>query len=155
MHNPILTTRKTSTGKLISDLISAGIGIAVAFWLFKQIHKLESRWMFSEANTIEKLASVILVITLIDFLYHLMQFKTYADVYQERIVGKGIQKIALQSFDLRFDQIVDISRSKGFLNIESGNSVFLMVNTAGGSYKIVTKPDRANEIVEFYRKNKR
>lgn len=132
MNNPILTTRKTSTEKFIGDLISAVIFVIIGLWF---------SWPF-------------LLLALIDFLYHWMQFNTYADVYQDRIIGKGMQKIAQQSFDLRFDQIVDMSQSKGFLNLGSGNGVFLVINTAGGSYQIVTKPDRANEIMEFYRKKK-
>lgn len=156
MNNPILTTRKTSTGKFVANLFGDGIGVAIAIWCFKQVDKLERYWKFSEAKAIEKLAIVMLMLSAVEFLYHLMLFSTYADVYEDRIAGKGIEKFVVQStFDLRFDQIVSISQNKGFLNTKSDKNAFLMINTAAGSYKISTTAERANEIMEFYLKNKR
>lgn len=164
MNNPILTTRKTSNGKFIKDRIGIVIGIVVGFFIsryfFNMAEKAEELWRFSDARDIRSagvsLIIAIIVISALEFVYYYMQFQTYADVYQDRIVGKGMEKIVMQSsFDLRFDQIVDISQNNGFLNVGSGKSVFLVIKTAGGSYQISTTSDRAKEIMEFYRKNKR
>ena len=75
---------------------------------------------------------------------------TIAEVSNGTISGKGLQGISVKSFQLRFDQVSSITTSKGFLNIETGNGAYLIVNTTSGNYKVITSPKRANEIMELF-----
>lgn len=61
-----------------------------------------------------------------------------------------MQGIQSKTFALRYEQILDISSSRGFLNLESGSGVFLVINTPAGSYKIITNKAKEKEILEFY-----
>lgn len=164
MNDMLLTTRNTSKGKFISDMIGVGIGFIVLFCLalynFSMADKAEDLWKFSAAEDLRSagvaLMFVAFVGSILEFAYYFLHFQTYADVYQDRIVGKGIEKFVVQaSFDLRFDQIMDVSQNKGFLNAGAGKNAFLVINTTGGSYKISTTAQRADEIMAFFQQHRR
>ena len=91
-----------------------------------------------------------MLFAVLGIVYHAMVSRTYADLYPNRIVGSGMQGIQTKSFNLRFDQIVGISVSQGFLNLEANPGAFLIVNTSAGDYKVITTKARANEMVEYY-----
>lgn len=162
MNHTIFTTRNTSKGRFVQNMIGVAISTIFLYWcamrMAKTADELERLWRFSEAESVGTSAIMLIVVAtvsaVLETLYHMMHFKSHADVYQDRIVGKGIQKIALQDFDLRLDQIVDISQTKGFLNVGKDKNTFLVINTASGGYKISTTVDCASQIMEFYRKNK-
>lgn len=150
-RRPVLTTRKTCKSYLVGQLISDGLFIAVAVLAFVQADKLiRSYWYKSEGQTLQTCGFLLLFLALMSAVYHIMVSRTYADLCENRISGSGMQKIQTKSFDLKFDQIVGISVSKGFLNIEAGNGAFLIINTSAGAYKVVTTAARAKEIAEYY-----
>lgn len=162
MNHTILTTRNTTKkwffSKRISVAIEAGVGVLIMMWLFKKADELESVWRFSDANEVGSLAVqlgfVTLVIVVLEAAYYYMQYTSYADVYQDRIAGKGMQTLMLKDFDLRFDQIVNISQNNGFLSAGTEKNVFLEINTVGGNYKIRTTADCAREIMEFFQRTR-
>ena len=154
MNQPVLSSRSTSGANLLSGFLSLGIDFVVFFWLGSLADKMEESWKFSEAEDTRTMAIILLGVGLVYFVYNVMQSKTYADVYPDRICGKGLQNFMLKEYDLRFDQIVEISQSKGFLNCGTGSGVYLVVTTMGGKYNILTKPACAKEIMEYFQSHR-
>ena len=135
MNNPIITTQKTSSRYLASQLIYDVLFIFIGiYFMAKGLSAFCTFLIFGGLSA----------------LYHAMVSSAYVDIYADRIEGKGMQKVAMQSINLRFDQITDISTSRGFMNLEAtGMNEFLVINTSAGSYKIITTSARAKEIVDF------
>lgn len=149
---PILTTRKTNLLYMITELLSDGIitvGLA-SFFLIRAEELYASYWYRSEGETLQRVGFIVLFFGLLSICYHAMVSRTYVDIFGDHISGSGMQGIQCKSFELRFDQIVDLSVSKGFLNLESCGGAFLVINTAAGNYKIITTDARAKEIVGYY-----
>lgn len=149
--HPISTTRKTSKKYLIGKLIEDACYVGISIFLFIRADKLiDSYWYRSDGENVLKAGFILLFIGALSLIYHAMVSTTYVDLFEDRIVGTGMQKIQIKSFSLRFDQICGISVSKGFLNVESGSGVFLVINTLAGDYKVITTAKYANEIAEYY-----
>lgn len=148
----ILTTRKTNLVYLIPNLVVDILidGGAAGFFFMRGMELYASYWYRSEGETLQKIATIFFLLGVLSGIYHVMVSRTYADVFEDRITGIGMQGVQCKSFELRFDQIVGISVSKGILNIESGGGVFLVINTSAGSYKIITTEARAKEILKYY-----
>lgn len=150
-RQPVLTTRKTHMAYWASQVLGDSLFIGLATFCFIRAGELiESYWYRSDGEKIQTLGFVFAVVGILSLMYHAMVIRTYADLHENRITGSGMQGIQTKSFNLRFDQIAGISISKGFLNLEAGGGVFLIINTSAGDYKIVTTNARANEIVEYY-----
>lgn len=149
---PVLTTRKTNIGYLILDLGGNIIvdGILAAFCFIRGEELYETYWYRSEGTALQNLGIVIFILAILSGIYHAMVARTYVDIFEDRIVGNGMQGIQCKSFILRYDQISDISVSKGFLNLESGSGTFLVINTPAGNYKIITSKARAEEIAAYF-----
>ena len=148
---PISTTRKTSIGYLVGQMIGDGFFVGLSVFFFIRAGELiDSYWYRSDGEKLQTVGFIFLIIGMLSMIYHAMVSRTYADLYEDRISGSGMQGIQNKSFSLRFNQIVDISISKGFLNLEAGGGAFLIINTSAGDYKIITTPARADEIVEYY-----
>lgn len=150
-RQPVLTTRKTHMAYWVSQVLGDSLFIGLAVFCFIRAGELiESYWYRSDGEKMQTLGFVFAVVGILSLMYHAMVIRTYADLHENRITGSGMQGIQTKSFNLRFDQIAGISVSKGFLNLEAGGGVFLIINTSAGAYKIVTTNARANEIVEYY-----
>lgn len=148
---PISTTRKTSIGYLVGQMIGDGCFVGLSVFFFIRAGELiESYWYRSQGATLRTAGIVCLLLGVLSACYHVMVSRTYADIFEDRISGSGMQGIQNKSFSLRFDQIVGVSVSKGFLNLEAGGGAFLIINTSAGDYKIITTAERANEIAEYY-----
>lgn len=145
------TTRKTSTGyaisQLLGDLVLIGIG---GFALVRGADLIGSYWYRDEGRALQMLGYFFLFDAVLSALYHGIVSRTYMDIFEDRIIGSGMQGIQSKSFNLRFDQIVGISSSKGFLNIESAGGTFLVINTVAGNYKVITTEARAREVLDFF-----
>lgn len=150
-RRPIFTTRKTSKSYLVWELTSDVVPAVFAVFMFEKADKLiRSYWYKNEGQTLQTVGFLLIFFAILSAIYHVMVSRTYADLFENRISGSGMQKIQAKSFDLKFDQIVGISVSKGFMNIEAGNGAFLIINTSAGDYKVVTTAARAKEIAEYY-----
>lgn len=150
-RRPILTTRKTSALYLRVQMVidSVFIGFAVLF-LLRGAELIDSFWYREEGEKLQMVGYACFVAWFLAVSYHMMISRTYLDLFNGRISGMGMQGIQCKSFELRFDQIVGLSVSKGFLGLESGAGSFVIVNTIAGEYKIITTNARANEIMECY-----
>ncbi len=147
----LVTTKKTNTGYLVSNMLGDGLflGLAVFFYM-RGTDLVDSYWYRKDGEAVLTLALALAMCGFLSLLYHVMVSRAYADVFTDRIVGMGMQGIQCKSFDLRWNQITGISISKGFLNIESGGGVFLIINTSAGNYKIITTEVRAKKVTEIY-----
>ena len=151
-RRPVLTTRKTNTGYVVAQiLLGDGLFFCLALYFFARGNELMgSYWNRSDGEALLTGGYIFMLFAVLGIVYHAMVSRTYADLYPNRIVGSGMQGIQTKSFNLRFDQIVGISVSQGFLNLEANPGAFLIVNTSAGDYKIITTKARANEMVEYY-----
>lgn len=140
MNNVKLTTKKTGMTHLIVGIIESLVFAGIGFYCLRSVDVLKAAWKMGAADTANTAGSLFLLIAFINLMYALLVNASYADVYGDKIVGKGIQMIALKDFDLNFNQISDISCSGQFLSI----------NTPAGKYKVVTNASRAKEIFEYY-----
>lgn len=149
MEHHILSTkgagRKYLVSKLIGDIIFAGIG----FFFLSKVETLQNNWQFSLAETASKSATVFFLLALLFATYHIMIATTVAELYDDKIVGKGLQKIMLKDFHLRFEQITEIATTKGVL-METATCVFLAINTASGEYKVLATPEAAAKIRDHF-----
>ena len=148
----ILTTRKTNLSYLIPNLVVDFLidGGLAGFFYMRGAELYASYWYRSEGEALQKLSAMFFLLAVLSAVYHIMVSRTYANVFEDRITGSGMQGIQCKSFDLRLDQIADLSTSKGILNLETGACVYLVINTPAGNYKIITTEARANEIIEYY-----
>lgn len=146
------TTRKTQMGYLVPNLVTDILlyGVIAGIGFSKGAELYASFWYRSEGESLQRAAGLFLLIGMLSAIYHVMVSKTYVDFFEDRIVGAGMQGIQSKTFALRYEQILDISSSRGFLNLESGSGVFLVINTPAGSYKIITNKAKEKEILEFY-----
>ena len=71
--------------------------------------------------------------------------ESYADIYDERIVGTGIQNLSVLDFNFRFDQIINIST-------ENAN---IYIYTNSGKYQIVSNKETAMSVFNYYHTNKK
>lgn len=153
MKSPITTTQKTSSRYLISQLLGDSIFAIIGIFFLSRVDTLRSQWRFDLVESAQVTAIVFFIVAFLSAIYHVMVSKTYVNVYADMIEGKGMQKVAMQSINLRFDQITGISTSRGFMNLEAtGLNEFLVINTAAGNYKIITTSERTKEIIEFFNK---
>ena len=152
---PLFTTRNTGKGYLIPRLLSDILGnsiLAVSCFV-KGAELYSTYWYRSKGNALHVLGVLLVASGILSAVYHIMVYRTYADVFADRIVGSGMQGIQCKEFILRIDQINDISISRGFLNIEAGGGkygVFLVINSVAGKYRIMTTEARAREILEQF-----
>lgn len=149
---PILTTRKTSKVYLISQLVGDilfGGGLS-GYLLMRGVELCESFWYRSEGEKLISIGFVFFFLSALAACYHIIVSRTYADIYENRFSGSGMQGVQYKSFDLRSEKIEGVSISRGFLNLESSGGVFLVINTAAGNYKIITTEARAKEILNYY-----
>lgn len=151
-RKPAFTTQKTNAaylgGQLISDIFFLGLSV---FFFIRGNKLIDSYWHRSDGEAVLQLAGAIFLVGFLSLIYHIMVSRTYADCFDNRITGSGMQGIQTKSFSLRIDQIVGVSVSHGFLNLEApGKAAFVIINTIAGTYKVITTNERANEIAEYY-----
>ena len=80
------------------------------------------------------------IFAIVNFLIKLSFSTSYANVYADKIIGKGIQQFVIKDFNLNYKQIIDISYT--------GRAI--RISTAGGEYKIISNTQKAKEIFDYY-----
>ena len=144
MGEILFTTKKTNMAYLIYGIIESLIFAGIGIYFLSLRDNLISAWNYSAAETMQTCSTVFLILAAVNVMYKAMSSATFADVYNDKIVGKGIQKLAFKEFDLDYQQISDISVSHNYLSI----------NTAAGTYKVVASQARSKEIFAFYNHKK-
>lgn len=151
-HRLIATTRKTSNIYLVPNLVTdVLVNIILAYALFVYGDKLSASFWPSYRQMGALLTGfgyIQLIEMIVSMCYHTVVSRAYLDIFEDHISGLGLQGIQCKQFNLRLDQITGIDATRGFLNIESGSGIFLLVHTRTGNYKIITTQEKANEILE-------
>lgn len=152
MGNKIMSTKDSAKGYLTSMIISALFDVVMFVILLKLADYARTIWRFSMAKSITGIAWIVLVASLLMLLSMAMLYATYVNIYQDGIDGKGRRGMSNDSFYLRWDQVTNISCSRGRWGLESGGtSMILLVSTLSGDYKIVASVNAAEEVVRHYR----
>lgn len=148
MNKPILTTEGTNKMMKISAIISATAAVAVAFFIFNffqdQLGDLPS---YAQELYLEKAAGLIILevvlcgLLLIYAAYQWATCRSYVNVYEDRLEGKGIQNIyQIVDFSLSYDKIVNVTCM----------NMYVYIHTAAGKYKIVTNINTAKAVYNYY-----
>ena len=69
--------------------------------------------------------------------------RTYIKIYADKVEGVGMQGSRVASFNLQYSQINSISNEKDWIHI----------HTAVGSFKVLTKRELSNQIVNYFNSN--
>lgn len=136
MNRIVMTTKKTNLAFLVSSLISSLLFVGVGIYLMN----LSDQTWGQNAATLQTGAVTIWIVTLVYTLVEISFATSYADVYEDRIVGKGIQQFFVREFNLDYGQITDVSCTGGRL----------FISTPGGKYKIITNVAKAKEVFDYY-----
>ena len=155
MNKETLTTKGSGSSYLMSQLFSDLLFVVAGIFCARSVGTLQSQWEFEAAKAMSTFSMICFAVAFLSILYHIMVFQSVAEIDEYEVKGKGMQGISAKSFSVHFDQISDISISKGFLNIETGKCVYLIINTATGNYKVITTPEKAKQFVEYFHNNRK
>lgn len=152
MRSRILSTRNTSkTYILFNTLFPIILYGFIIFWLLNKAQALsDSYWHRDKAGSLIYCAILFAIVALIQIIYHGIVGRTYLDVYEGRIRGTGMCKLQMQSFDLKWEQVVSLTTSTGSLLDSASPGMYLIVSTSAANYKVITTKDRAEEIAAYY-----
>lgn len=136
MNRIVMTTKKTNIVFLVISLLTSLAFVFLGVFLMD----LSDQTWGQNAATLKTTAIIAWVMSLIYLLVDISFATSYADVYEDRIVGKGIQQLVVRDFNLDYGQITDISCT--------GRNLY--ISTPGGKYKIITNAPKAKEVFDYY-----
>ncbi len=144
MKRVIISTKKSNTAFLIigvtGALVFAGAGMYFSSYVSKMNPYMAA---FSKtASTASTCATLLYIVAFVEFLWTILSAMSYADVYEDKIVGKGLEKFNLRDFHLDYSQITDVSYS----------GLNLFISTTSGKYKIITNAVKAKQVFDYYNK---
>ena len=143
MNDLIFTTEGSNKGLTAAEIASSVISLILGLF---------SGCMFFALKEIANSGGVyiLLVVAICCLLFGFVRLgrassrsRTYVKVYSDRVEGVGIQGSSVASFNVTYSQVNSISSENDFLHI----------HTNVGTYKIITKRDIANNIVNYYNSN--
>lgn len=140
MNNVIMTTKNTNTARrntgIVSSVLTVLIGIfAIAFYCYA------SEYTYSDSIIFLLLLGLFLIGDgIIMTAIHCINGSTYVDVYKDRFVGKGMQNLNSLNFNVKIEEISNIS-VQGF---------WIHIHANGGIYKVMTDKKTATEIFNYY-----
>ena len=140
MNNVIMSTQNTNTARrnagIVSSVLTILIGIfVVAFYCYANEHTYSDSVIFLLFLGLFLIGDGIIMTAI-----HCINGSTYVDVCKDRFVGKGIQNLNSQSFNIKLEQISNVS-VQGF---------WIHIHTSSGIYKVMTDKKTATEIFNYY-----
>ncbi len=146
MNRVVITTKKSNKAYLIAGILVAVLFAGFAMYLNSYIGNMSSfELAFSKtASSISTCVTILYIVAFVELMWTILCAMSYADVYEDKIVGKGMEKLNLRDFHLDYSQITDISYS----------GLNLYISTVGGKYKIITNAVKAKEVFNYYNKVK-
>ena len=140
MNNVIKSTQNTNTARrnagIVSSVLTILIGIfVVAFYCYANERTYSDSVIFLLLLGLFLIGDGIVMTAI-----HCINGSTYVDVCKDRFVGKGIQNLNSQNFNIKIEQISNIS-VQGF---------WIHIHTSSGIYKIMTDKKTATEIFNYY-----
>lgn len=141
------TTKKTNTTSFILGLIFTAIIAYFAFYCHSLAEKAASLWQRNNEETLRTVSTVLFVFAGAELLSTILGFCSVANVSEKNISGYGLiyYGYALTSFNLPFDQIIDMSMSMNKLRIK----------TASKTYDVITSPDCGQKIIRYFHDSKK
>ena len=140
MNNVIMSTKNTNTSRrnagIVSAVLTILIGIVtVAFYCYANERTYSNSIIFLLLLGLFFIGDGIVMTAI-----HCINGSTYVDVCKDRFVGKGIQNLNSQSFNIKIEQIINIS-VQGF---------WIHIHTSSGIYKVMTDKNTATKIFNYY-----
>ena len=140
MNNTIITTKGTATARkkagITLSILMILVGILVfAFYIYASEHTRDD--------------SVILILFMALFLMgdgivmtaiHYLNGSTYVEILEDRFVGKGLQNFNLQDFNIKLEQISNVT-------VEG---IWIHIHTNIGNYKVMSNKDVASKVFNYY-----
>ncbi len=141
MNNVIMSTKNSATTYknvcIVLAVVSIVMGIVVLCFYGFLIENYESN-----GTILLLLIGLYFVIDgIIKFVKNYVSGQTYLDVYADRFIGSGMRNFSVLSFNIKFEEINNISIEKAF---------WLNIQTNGGTYKIMTNKDTATKVFNYY-----
>lgn len=136
MNAPLITTRDTNKASKLSAVISGILDVIFAIMFIS---------FFKDQDLEEVAGLIVLCVAVLGGLviYTAYQFsicRSYVDVYEDRLEGKGIQNgYQLTDFTLSYDKITNVSCS----------GINVLIHTSGGNYKILTNAETSKKVYEY------
>lgn len=144
MNNMVMSTKNTTATRRNTGIVAAVVTIVmgilvVAFYIYANEHTS------SDGVILCLLLGLFLICDgIIMTAIHCINGSTYVDVYKDRFIGKGIQNLNALNFNIKLEEINNIS-VEGF---------WLHIQTSSGTYKVMTDKDTATKIFNYYIKLK-
>lgn len=140
MNNMVMSTKNTTDKRkkagIVSSALTILIGIfVVAFYIYANEHTYSDSVILILLLGLFFIGDGIIMIAI-----HCVNGSTYLDVYKDRFVGKGIQNLNALNFNIKIEDINNIS-------IEG---VWLHIQTSSGTYKVMTDKNTATNVFNYY-----
>ncbi len=144
MNTPILTTRDTNKISKVFAIISGILDIVLAAFVFSFFKKrIDSVPYYMQDAYTEEIsgfigfAAIAFIAAIFYSVYQFVICRSYVDVYENRLEGKGIQNVyQIVDFNLSYDNITSVTCRGPYLNIQ----------TPGSKYKILTNVKTAQKV---------
>ena len=140
----IMSTKNTNTARknagIVTSVLTAISGIfVIAFYVYANERTYSDSVVFLLLLGLFLIGDGIVMAAI-----NCINGSTYVDVYKDRIVGKGIQNMNVQNFNIRIEQVNNIT-VEGF---------WIHIHTNIGSYKVMTDKNTATDIFNYYIESK-
>ncbi len=140
MNDVIISTKNTNTKYKNTGIVCAVIIGVIGFlilcgYFFLSSHSSDDTLIVVLLGGLFFIGDGIITATL-----RYINASSYVDIYKDRVIGKGIQNFSALDFNLKFEQIGNIS-------VEG---IWVHIHTNSGNYKIMTDKKTATEIFNYY-----
>lgn len=144
MNTPILTTRDTNKISKVFAIISGILDILFAVFILnffkKRIDAVPGYMRDDYTEAISGLIALVAIALAASLFYAAYQFvicRSYVDVYENRLEGKGIQNVyQIVDFNLSYDNITSVTC----------RGLYIHIQTPGGKFKILSNAETAQKV---------
>lgn len=140
MNGEIISTRNTNTKYkntgIICAILMSVLGLAIiGGYCYLSEHSSDDSLIWVLLFGLFLFADGIITTT-----FRNINASSYVDIYQDRFIGKGIQNLSPLNFNLRIEDIINVSTE----------GIWLHIHTNSGKYKVMTNESTAMRIFNYY-----
>lgn len=129
------TNSKYKNGAIINGVITMILGVLIiGFYCFAS-----SKTSDSKLIVLMLVGLFFLAEGLITMCIKILFSKSFVEIYQDRMKGKGIQNFNVMDFDLDNGKITGVTTDKQFI----------FINTTAGTYKIISDKKTAQKVFDY------
>lgn len=140
MNNVIISTKNTNTKYKNTGIACAVLMCVLGFLVLCGYFFLSSHSSDDTLIVVLLLGIFLIGDGIITATLRYINASSYVDIYQDRVIGKGIQNFSPLDFNLKFEQIDNVS-------VEG---IWVYIHTNSGNYKVMTDKKTATEIFNYY-----